>query len=717
MPYRFMPSAAVLALLLATPLSAVTPALVHVPKDVSDLQRAMGTVANNGVIELAPGTYPAPASGWSLSNNRKAFTVRAAANGPVILDGQGSRRIFRFKNNLRAGTRPVTFERLTFRGGASTTEGDAGGVTLKEAEARFEGCAFLANKATPASTGGGAVRLFSHSTAAFVDTRFEGNGAKSRGGALAVEEGSSATVTRGTFLGNRTNLPGASRNSSGGAIYALNSTVLIQNSLFDGNQAGWVGGAVYGIGVWAAPEAAPRTSITVLRSTFRNNAATFDPCCVPPGQTTGGAIHAEDQTTLTVERSFFTNNLAEAGGAIDGYRALVDVKTSVFTANGTPIPGRLPGVGGAIFVGSIDFADSSTQAGAINRRPARLTVADSAFVGRPNPVSSAHAAGCLFAGGDTDRAYGEGGVALSGSIADNRAQVTVRHSLFYDCDVERTAAGTGGSGGAIGLALADLTLEDSLITGSDARGLDSRGGGAFGGGLSVEIDSLARVSRTTFGNDSAAFSGGAIQVVGSEIEIADSRFQGNALATSGNLPTSRGAGLFVIPRLAQHPHNATGTVARSIFTDNLALPIYDVDPPGAGDPINDVRYEDNQFYSWPFGSLVYLNTLAAPQGLSPDGLNSLIGYRGNRPSTLKGRGNVPLFGPPSLGTLVAVASAGSTAAPSGGLVGFAWSGFTSTLNGQPLPPQSKSGVLPNLPPATYSLTVDGRPAATAVLAP
>lgn len=711
MPYRFMPSAA-LALLLAPPLSALTPALVHVPKDVPDLQRAMGTVANNGVIELAPGTYPAPASGFSLSNNRKAFTIRAAANGPVILDGLGSRRIFRFKNNLRAGTRPVTFERLTFRNGASTTEGDAGGVTLKEAEARFAGCVFLANQATPASTGGGAVRLFSHSTATFVDTRFEGNSAKSRGGALAVEEGSSATVTRGTFVGNRTNLPGASRNSSGGAIYTLNSALLIQNSLFDGNQAGWVGGAVYGIGVWAAPEATPRTSITVLRSTFRNNAATFDACCVPPGQTTGGAIHAEDQTTLTVERSFFTNNLAEAGGAIDGYRALVDVKTSVFTANGAPIPGRLAGVGGAIFVGSIDFADGSTQAGAINRRPARLTVADSLFAGRPNPTSSAHSAGCLFAGGDTDRAYGEGGVAPSGSIADNRAQVTVRRSIFYDCDVERTATGMGGAGGAIGLALADLTLEDSLVASNDARG-----NGAFGGGLAVEADSLARVSRTTFGNDSAAFSGGAIQVVGSEIEVADSRFQGNALATSGNLSTSRGAGLFVIPRLAQHPHDATGTVVRSIFTDNLGLPIFDVDPPGAGDPINDVRYEDNQFYSWPFGSLVYLNTLAAPQGLSADGLNTLIGFRGNRPSTPKGRGNVPLFGPPSLGTLVAVASAGATVAPSGGFVGFAWSGFTSSLNGQPLPPQSKSGVLPNLPPATYSLTVDGRPVATAVLAP
>lgn len=703
---RLVPACAALGFLCFASAGAAQ-SLVRIPQNTRDLSQAMRMVANNGVIEMAAGTYVAPAAGFSLSNNRKAFTIRAAPGATVILDGQGNKRIFRFKNNARAGMKPVTFQRIVFRNGSSTTEGDAGGVTLKAAEARFEGCTFLNNKANPNTTGGGAVRVFSNSTATFANSRFEGNSSKNRGGAVAVEDRSGAAFLGSTFVRNRVNVPGHKRNAPGGAVYVLNSLARVENSLFEENQAGFAGGALYGFGTWTAPETTPRTTLTVIGSTFRNNSVVNDPCCLPPGQTSGGAIHAEDQTTLRVERSFFAGNRAEFGGAINGYRSLVDIKGSIFDGNHTPLGNRFAGVGGAVFMASVDFPDASTQAGAINRRAARLTVAESLFAGRPDPHASANAGGCLFVGGDTNRAFGEGGVAASGTVSDNRARAEVRKTIFADCDVVRTASNTGGSGGAIELSLADLTLEDSLILVSDARG-----SGAFGGALSAQIESLARVARTTFAENGAEHSGGAVQSVGSTVEITQGRFFGNEIGPG----SQRGGAVYSIPRIALRKKDVTGFILSSLFSANDGFAVFDADPPGAADPINDMRYDHNQFHA--DGGRVYGNSMAAPNGLDANGLNSLTVFRAGRPSTDKSTGaNTRLFGPPTAGTLLAVQKAGSSLAPSGGAVAFGWSGFSANLNGQALPSNPKAGLLRNVPAGTYTLTADGAVVGTATLAP
>lgn len=715
-PFLRRSAPAALLLALVFPAAARPQALVRVPRDARDLSQAMAKVAHNGVIEVAAGIYVPPPAGFSLTNNRKAFTIRAAPGAQVILGGQGSRRIFRFKNNARAGTKPVTFQGLTFRNGISITEGDGGAVTLREAEARFENCAFVGNHANPSTTGGGAVRVFSHSTATFVGSRFEANSSKNRGGALSVEDGSGAQLTRTTFLRNRVNLPGHRVNAPGGAVYVSDSVLRVDDSLFEENQASFAGGALYGIGHWAAPEATPRASLTVTRTTFRNNSVPADPALLPPGQTSGGAIHVEDQATLTVDRSAFAGNQAEFGGAVDAYRARVDVRGSVFSGNGTPLSGRFAGAGGAILLASVDFADSSTARGTIDRRPASLTVADSLFQGRPDPASSAHVGGCLFAGGDTNRAYGEGGLAQVGTVADHRARVDIQRSIFSDCNVQRTASSTGGSGGAIEASLTDLTLADSLVLASDARG-----DGAFGGGLSVQLDSLARVVRSTFSRNSAQQSGGALQVVGAAIEITAGRFFGNEVSfgSAGNLTASRGAAIYSIPMLVRRKRDVSGVVAGSLFSDNRGVPLYEADPPGAGEPVNGLRYDDDQFYAPSFGGLVFVSTLAAPGGLDPDGLNNLFVPRCcGRPSTDKSLGgNLRLFQPPTVGALVAVPRAGSTAAGSGPFLGYAWSGFSAALNGVALPFEPKSGVLADVPAAAYTLTADGAGVASATVAP
>src|SRR5437016_4889273 len=71
-------------------------ALVHVPGDQATLQDAIAAVSDGGVIEMAAGTYTAPAGGFTVLDFSKGFTIRAAAGAAVTLSGGNSTDIIRF---------------------------------------------------------------------------------------------------------------------------------------------------------------------------------------------------------------------------------------------------------------------------------------------------------------------------------------------------------------------------------------------------------------------------------------------------------------------------------------------------------------------------------------------------------------------------------------------------------------------------------------------
>lgn len=708
-------SLAVLILLVC--LAAVSPveaqSLVRVSPG-GDLQKAVGQVKDGGVIEMAGGVYTPPPRGWDLSNKKKAFTIRAAPGAEVVLDGGRSRRILRIKNGSRARGKLITFERIVFRNGFSSTAGDAGGVSLAQAQVVFRNCRFEDNAAS--ITDYGAVRVLNNSDATFFRCQFRGNHSRNRGGALAVEF-SRATVQGSSFIDNRVNLPGHHPGAAGGAIYVLDSALNVLNSNFEGNQAGWVGGAIYAIGVWTPPVTAPRANVAIRSSTFVGNRADADACCPALGATVGGAIHAEDQTTMAIHRSRFLENEAQHGGAVSNYRAVVDIQGSVFQGNRATLTAGT-GAGGAVNVTSNDFADASTGNGAINRRPARLTVADTFFQGRFGSTgTAAHTGGCLLAGGDASRLFGEG-VPQSGSAADNRAVVTLQRTIFYDCDVERSSQRQGGFGGAIQADLAALTLEDSMVLRSDAFG-DPSGGG----GLAVSRDSDVRIARSTFAYNTAFERGGAVDLGGSTAQITASRFYGNEVSpgVSETINQSLGAAIYAIPFVsAQNRSRARpvgGVVSGSLFADNAGLPLFDVEPEAG--PANDVRYDGNEIHSTRFGDRVYVNSLADPGrgGSSVEQLNILVVNRGSRGTFRKSQAaNRRLNAAPSSGSLVAspaILPAGSTTAPSNAFLAYAWSGGSATLEGRPL--TAKSGVLEVTEPGTYRLVVDGVVAATATV--
>ncbi|HSN85251.1 MAG TPA: hypothetical protein VL025_00770, partial [Thermoanaerobaculia bacterium] len=446
---------------------------------------------------------------------------------------------------------------------------------------------------------------------------------------------------------------------------------------------------IYAYGHWDGPGA----QVEVTRSTFVENQAVADPCCVNAEATSGGAIHVENLASLTVHQSRFVRNRADWGAGIDSFRGFVEVHGSVFQGNQTTAVKPDGGIGGAIAV----FSNDGT--GDANHRSSRLTVTRSFLEGGSGIERAALAGGCIFAAGDSNRAYGENGVAPLGTPDENRARVTLRHVVLSDCDVEADAAHPGFGGGLMA-DFVDLTMEDSMVLGSDARGE-----GSGGGGLAIREESVARIARTAFADNSAERWGGAMFVTGSDLDVRDSRFFGNHVAPSVSEPVnqSRGAAILTIPRMnTTRPRNVAGVVAGSSFAENTGLPIFEIDP--AEGPVNDVRYDGNRFGPGAFGDLVYLNTLAAPSGASAFTLNSLFVNRPGRVSTPKSTVPNVRVSSPREGALVAVPAPESVGAepssPLGALLAYAWTGALANLSGQPLP--AKSGLLP-VAPGDYTL--------------
>ncbi|HEX4965282.1 MAG TPA: right-handed parallel beta-helix repeat-containing protein [Thermoanaerobaculia bacterium] len=672
----------------ASPLLAANNALIHVPQD-GGLDTAIQNVTNNGVIEIAAGTYPTPANGFAIknANARKSFTIRAAAGATVALDGGGTNSLVRITSN---NGQLVIFDGITFQNGSTTDIVASGGVTLSHGNALFRNCAFVGNKAAMPANGGGAVGVLDSSSATFSNCSFRDNSSASTGGAMVVRTGAVAIVQGGEFLRNRVNLPGHQPNSAGGGIYLLNATLKVTGTNFDSNEAGFVGGAIYAIGTWDKG-----TDLQVTNATFRANQAVADPCCGGSDPTTGGAIHAEDLTNAKIQQSLFLLNRSDLGGAIDVYRAVFELDGSVMRGNQSTRANPAGRAGGAISALSPDFVDVSTANGAINRRPARLVINQSLIQGGSEVETVANTGACILASGDTARVYGGTGVPLDGSVADNRAQVVIHGSVFLDCDVN-------GTGGAIAANLTDLDLEDSMVLDSDARG-----NGSGGGGVSLLQESTAKIVRTTFARNSAGFWGGALLNIGSNFQVSDSRFYRNTVANGTfNQVDSHGAAILATPS-TDPMRDVTGTVITSSFSDNQGLPIWDV-VNGSG-PANRVRYDANRFNPVVFGDHVYVDSRNMPSGANVDQLNFLMSPRGGNAT------NTRLFNPHE-GALVIVPSVNSVGAnaplPGNANLAYAWSGNFAAINGTNL---SQPDGLLEVGPGGYVLNVNGAAAAFATV--
>ncbi len=657
------------------------------PGNSGALTTAMGNIPEGGNIELAGGTYNAPAGGFVAPGN-KSFTIRGV--GIATLDGQNTRPIFGLINS---SAHSIVFENLTFANGRSSQDGVGGGVTLSNARATFRDCDFTGNTSQAPTTGGGAVFAHTGSIVHFVDVDFTSNTARNEGAGLRVGS-ATAHVHGSTFVGNSTGQPGHRSTAAGGAIHATNAVLRVGTTRFASNRAGFAGAGIFVYGEWSQP----RSQVLVTNSTFESNLSQNDAGVVPPSPPVGGAIHTEDNVTFEVRSSRFATNDAAVGGALSSYRSSTEVYDSVFRGNRATGNAPFAGQGGAIAIASEDASGD-----AANYDSASLVMRDSLLQGRFGAVgTTGNRGGCLVVSGDTHRTYGLNGVLQNGTAASNRAQVTIERTVFYDCDV--TAGSGNTAGGAMDLVHVNVSLLDSLVMGSDADA--PPGGFGWGGGARVFFNSAATIVSSTFAKNSADYEGGALQVIGGALSIQASQFFGNR-----NNGTGAASALHLAPgndEFGSIDTNLTGEVATTVLADLVGTAIVEGDYHNG--PINDVKYRANDFDA-AAGTNVFSNSLVGSKTLSA--LNTLTVVRSGAADTQKfvsGALNSTVSAP-DLGALIGVpawrfpAAPPTESAPSTAFLGFAWNGSAATLDGAPLG-SSTFGVSPG-GAGSHALVVGG----------
>lgn len=705
-------SFAALALTLILP-GSLWATVINIPGGNSGtLQSAINSASEGDILELAAGTFTAPAGGFLITNPGVSFTIRAATGSNVFLDGGGSQPVLRYLVDNPSLRGHVIFEDLTFRNGVSATDGTVGGVSMSDAYATFRGCTFFNNAVFGGNGAGGALGLFSASRATISDTVFDQNLARNGGAAIRVGTDSVAWIHRSQFLDNSTAIPGHRPSSTGGAIDVSDATLWVSNSRFVGNRAGFVGGAIWALGTFTDPNSVPRTEVIIANSTFDSNLAQPNTGISTPSPTEGGAVHAENQTRVRIFNSRFIANSAQLGGALSSYRAIIEVDDSVFEDNLTFFPGNVGGFGGTIKVTSNDANDSTTNNGAINRPSAVFTLRDSLVRGLGGTTDTALKGGCLFAQGDTNRTFGNNpNVPPMGNGSVNRTEINIFDTVFDDCDVDFKSTSTGsGVGGALNLTHVDLNLQGSLFTNCDATGTNGEGGA-----IRALTDSLVFISDTTFAKNSAERFGGALEILGSDVTIDQCTFIENDVSPGFIEPDSQsfGAAIYAAPLLnlfGSFDIEVTGTVSNSLFSNNTGLDIWDRDQ--AAGPINDVRYNSNTFFNDSYGDLVYRDNIQGP-AVDASGLNALVITRnGGVPSTDKSQvANSQLTTPAVTGAILAVPpqihsnAASGEPGPTLSYLGYAWSGASATVDGASV---SGNTGLQTATAGTHTLNVGGQ---------
>jgi len=692
---------AFIACLLAAP-GAFGATVLHVPADQPSIQVALDTVPDGGIIEIAAGTYSAPGPGGftiypDLSGGTRSFTVRAAAGATVVLNGNGNSRILTFTT-----PKPVFFERLTFANGLSTEGYHAGAVSLSHAQASFTQCIFDKNAANPTKpnpeTGGGAVWIDT-STVAFEGCIFSNNTSLHYAGAISALL-SQVFINNSRFTNNHTNVPGQSDFNAGGAIHGNGGTMKIARCSFDDNSAGYVGGAIYIIGLWE--DADPGADLLVTDSEFSNNVAALGPTGTFTNTTTGGAVFLEAQTTGRFFNCRFTNNSAQQGGAISSYQTVTEVKNCVFTNNRAVGSGFSESLGGAIIALSADNPNGQGAAQP-NNRSAQLTVTDSLIQGPGVSSPSARQGGGIFIAGDLNFAYGLGGAPVKGSVDSNRAVAYLTRVVFSNLATVGPDS-NGGAGGALTADFATIHMRDCIVMNCSTS--------HFGGGFELVRRSVGDIANTTFSHNTAGELGGAITMFGGDLNVNGCNFlengltktsaQGTVLVTS---PDPGGGGL--------PPVDMVGTISNCLLQNNSGnMGILDGDSSTA--PFNRLQYSGNRIF--PDAPDLFHNDYGGGS-VNVQQLNAMVVHH-NTIVTDKAplNDNVVLASPESAGAILMVpptvlqnGGPGETV-PFSSFIAYAASGGTAVVDGAAQ--RSNTGVLPTTTASAHNLKVGSLTLAT-----
>lgn len=686
------------------PLHVDGQSVIHVPGDVASLQAAIDTVPDGGVIELAAGSYNAPSGGFTIYDPARGFTIRAAQNAGVLLDGYGSTDIVRVGNHTNGTGRVIIFERLTFANGLTNSNFLGGAMTLASTDAAFINCTFQNNAADPSLTGGGALWIDT-SNVAFQSCKWVSNRSKNYGGAMSVLN-STVSLLGCEFTDNRTNHPGHSTNSAGGAMLVNGSTVRIAHCRFENNQSGYVAGAIYALGHWQDPLSTPAVDLQVTDSLFIGNVAQRDPSVNFPPPAAGGAIHVEDQTTAKFSNCRFLNNVARQGGAVSSYRAITEFDGCVFKNNQATGANMDESLGGAIIILSSDNVDPSTDYGTINRRTAQLIMRDSLIQGTVGQTSARQGGG-IFASGDLAAAFGIPPFAQNGTPESNHAVVNLTRVAFSNLIAPGDLSQGTGNGAAFMGDFATLNADNIIVENCNAT--------SYGGGFKFGSHSTVNINSSTIAQNTSGAAGAALTMFGGVLSLDHCNIVGNQISgangaaiVSGPIPAGGG-----IPAA-----DMNGLIQNCVFSNNSGgATIYDGEGYPSTGPFNRLQYSSNLF----FGASHVLYSDVAGSNTVPQ-LNTLRMSRPDGSVTVKApAANTVPTSAPVVGALLmvpkTVLQSGAVGEPvpiAADLV-YAFNGAGASLDGATL--SNPANVVPTSVDGVHTLIVGGASFATAAAPP
>jgi predicted outer membrane repeat protein len=672
-------------------------AFVRVPADRPTLQDAIAEVSDGGIIEMAGGTYTAPSGAFTVLDYGKGFTIRAAAGVLVTLSGGGSTDIIRIANSVGSVPHTISFERLKFSNGLSTSNFLGGALTIVRNNAVFTGCIFESNAANPTISGGGAI-WFESATASFYQCTFTNNSSPNYGGAIAMT-GSRTFFRECTFTGNRVDVPNHTQTAVGGAIFNSDSSIHADSCRFENNRAGLGGGAIYGGGHWKNPLDVPAAEVIANNCLFLNNAAANDPSVKINSAPLGGAIAVEDQADARLSNTRFIENFALQGGAISSYRANTDIDRCVFLRNHADGNKIGESLGGAIIALSADNVDSSTDHGTTNRRSSILNVRDTLFRG-DGTSKNALQGGAIFTSGDLNAAYGLGGVKQNTQL-ENRAVLNLTRVAFADL-VTTNIGSIPGSAGAIGGAYTRMVMDGTIIENCSTTDL--------GGAAEFVQASIVTIQNSIIAACRAGSLGGGLAMFGGTLDLHDSSVVENASTSSG-----QGGAFGTAPAAASGDGvpdmNFDGLIQNCVLSKNTGG-----QTSWEGDrlntPFNRIGYANNQFYAP--GLAAFFSQVSGD--LTVDGLNNLILPRSDGTSDDKGFGNTAPASAPVVGKLLMIpptvlqSGAPGESLPLPSYLVYASSGWTAIVDGAAQ--RTNSGILSTFADGSHTLMVGSLTATT-----
>lgn len=301
----------------------------------------------------------------------------------------------------------------------------------------------------------------------------------------------------------------------GGAIFANDSDLTIESSIFRGNNAAR-GGALY-----AFP--AQSTTLTLRNTRLENNTATSD----------GGGFGAQDIDQVTLQNVVVTDNTANRNGSGGYLRAVrVDVSGSEFSDNlSSQLPPSITGITGG---GGLRIDGSKATA--------TTTITATRFSGN-------------------DATQGQGG-ALWVTAREPQALPVVATTTLER--VQATGNGASLTGGAVSAAFVNVTLRDSSLTGNATA--------SSGGGIACQdAGSLQLVNATIAGNASTAANGGGIySAAETSLSVASSTIVGNSASNGGGILRT-GGGATLRNSIVANNNAPTAPDINGIFSTNYTL--------------------------------------------------------------------------------------------------------------------------------------------------